>query len=163
VVKNLLPRPCARRARAGWRGFTLLEILVVVVIVGMLTALSSGPISGYMAQQKVVRAAGALQNDIEAAFAIAARNRRPIRLEWRPTTLAFAVTDRASATTFRQSILGESYGLRTGEVSVSASPIEIFPSGLASDTLLIEISAVRGSVTHTRRVRMSRAGMVRIL
>lgn len=135
---------------------------MVVVIVGMVTALSSGRISAYIAQQKVVRAAGALQNDIEAAFAIAARNRRPIRLVWRPTTLALAVTDRAGTTTFRQSILGESYGLRAGEVSVSASPIEIFPSGLANDTLTIQISAVRGSVTHSRMVRMSRAGMVRV-
>jgi hypothetical protein len=39
----------------------------------------------------------------------------------------------------------------------------VFPNGFASDTLSITISVARGGTTYTKRVRMSRAGLVKVI
>jgi hypothetical protein len=39
----------------------------------------------------------------------------------------------------------------------------VFPNGFASDTFSITISKTFNGVTTTRRVRMSRAGLVKVL
>jgi hypothetical protein len=100
-----------------------------------------------------------MQNDLEAAFAIAVRNRRPIRISWNYTTQQMSVTDRAGSTVFRHTDLGmASFGLRSSDVSCSTSLVEVYPDGLASDTMTVTISRSGA----TKLVRMSRAGLVLI-
>jgi type II secretion system protein H len=145
-----------RRRRSG---FSLIELMVVLVIVGITSSITAGKIQQLMVQNRIQRAATSVQYDMEAAFAIAVRNRRPMRISWNSATQQMAVTDRAGTTVFRHTNLTMgSYGLRSSGVSFSASPIEVYPDGLASDTLTITIS----STSLTKTVRMSRAGMVLI-
>jgi type II secretory pathway pseudopilin PulG len=133
----------------------------VITILGVLTAISAGKITGIMTQQRVARAATAVQGDIETAFAIAGRNRRPVRMVWNASTMQFQVTDRAGTTAYRTTTLSsDAYGLVAGDVTVSASPIEVYPNGLAADTLRITISITRGGTTWSRRVHASLAGLV---
>ena len=140
-------------------GFTLLETVVVLVIVGVTSSMSVGKIYQLMVMTRIQRAATSVRNDMEGAFALAVRNRRPMRISWNSTTQQMAVTDRAGTTVFRRTNLSlGSFGLRSSDVSFSASPIEVYPDGFASDTLTITIS--RSSIT--KQIRMSRAGMVRI-
>ncbi len=147
------------KARTGEAGFTLLELIVVIVVGGVLTAMASPRIRDLMAKQRVARAATALQNSLESAYAIASRNRRPIRIAWNASSMQMQVTDRAGTTVYRRVTIGaDSYGLRSGDVTFSRSPIEIYPNGLANDTLLISVRSTNAS----RRVRMTRAGMVRV-
>jgi prepilin-type N-terminal cleavage/methylation domain-containing protein len=149
-----------RRARPA---FSLIELLTVLTVAGIVIAMSISRIATYTVQQRVVRAASAVQRDIEVAFAIAARNRRPVQMTWTPSTMTFKVTDREGTTTFRQTLLGSNaYGLVTGQITTSSNAIEVFPNGLASDTLLITVAAARDGLTHSRRLHMSRAGLVRV-
>jgi prepilin-type N-terminal cleavage/methylation domain-containing protein len=150
--------------RARFRsGFTLIEMVVVVTVAGIALAMGVKRSQTYMAQQRVVRAASTIQGDIDAAWAIASRNRRPVRLSWNTSTLVFSVTSRDGATIYRSSPLGSrSFGLTASEITFSSSPIEVFPSGLSSDTLLITIAATRQGQTMSRRVHVSRGGLVRI-
>jgi len=141
------------------KGFTLLELMVVVVIMGVVGSMSAGRIHELMLHGRLSRAASGVQNDLEAAFATAGRNRRPIRIVWNSTSMQMQVTDRAGYLTYRRTSLGvDPYGLTPGAVTFSRSPVEVYPTGLANDTLLITLSVEN----ITKRVRMSRAGLVQV-
>jgi type II secretory pathway pseudopilin PulG len=132
-------------------------MMVAIVIVGVTSAIGIGRIQQLIVANRVQRAASAVQNDLEAAFAIAGRDRRPVRISWDASTMALGVTDRAGTTAFRHTTLGMgSYGLRAQDVTFSASPLEVYPNGLAQDTLNITI--VRGNAS--KQVRMTRSGLV---
>jgi prepilin-type N-terminal cleavage/methylation domain-containing protein len=140
-------------------GFTILELLTVMIIVGVVAAISAGKMHDIMLEQRVTRASTAVQNDLEAAFSIAARNRRPVRITWDAASMQLQVTDRLATTYYRRLGLGlDPYGFRSGNVTVSTSPIEIYPNGLANDELLVVFSANN----VTKQVRMSRSGLVKV-
>jgi prepilin-type N-terminal cleavage/methylation domain-containing protein len=140
-------------------GVTLLELMVVVTIMGVVGAMSAGRVHALIVHQRITRATSAIQNNLEAAFAIAGRNRRPVRISWDASSSQLQVTDRAGTKTYSHTNLGrDPYGLGSGAVSVSRSPVEVFPTGLASDPLDVTITLEN----LTRRVRMSRAGMIEI-
>ncbi len=140
-------------------GFSLLELAVVLMIAGVVGGLSVGRLRGVITEHQVARAATALQNDLEGAFAIAGRNRRPVRITWDATKMQMLVTDRLGTTVYRRTGLGRgAYGLSASGVTVSPSKIEIYPNGLATDELLVTLS----SNQTTKRVKMTRAGLVQI-
>ena len=144
------------RARSG---FSLIEMMVVFVIAGVLIGLSAGRISAYVTQQRVVMAAAAMQNDLQQAFAIAGRNRQPIRIVLDTTQMTLSITDRSGAMVFRHVTFGKQYTLNSSNVSYyPAAPYEIYPNGLASDTMSITLSA-KG---YARNIKVSRAGMVQV-
>jgi prepilin-type N-terminal cleavage/methylation domain-containing protein len=145
-----------RRRRAG---FTILEMMVVIVIVGITGTITAGRMHALIIQNRIQRASSAVRNDLEAAFAIAARNRRPIHIEWDASKMQLDVMNRADTTGFRRTTLGmDGYGLRPSDVSFSASPIEVYPNGMASTALTITFS--RGG--NVKVVNMSRTGLVQI-
>jgi prepilin-type N-terminal cleavage/methylation domain-containing protein len=142
------------RARAG---FTILELVTVLVVGGVLTSLAMAKVTQIMVSQRLKASMIAVQNDIEGAFMIAQRNRRPVRISWDASKLQLNVTDRAGTTTYRRTTLGSAYGLKASNVTFSVSPLEIFPNGLAASSLVIALSA-NGFVDT---VFVSRAGLVR--
>jgi prepilin-type N-terminal cleavage/methylation domain-containing protein len=138
-------------------GYTIIELLVVVAIGGVMAKLSMGKIHDLMSQQRVVHAATSVQNDLEAAFQIAGRNRAPVRIAWDADAQQFSLTNRAGTMVFRKTNLSrQAYGFGRNAVSVSSSPLEVYPNGLAADTLLVTIT----SNGFTKKLRMSRAGLV---
>jgi hypothetical protein len=119
--------------------------------------MSLGKFHDIMNQQRLVRAASVIRTNVEAAFAIAARNRKPVRMTWDATNMQFDITDRAGTTVFRRANLRQDpYGLPANSVTFSSSPVEIYPNGLASSALTITISANNAS----RTISVTRAGMV---
>jgi type II secretory pathway pseudopilin PulG len=144
------------------RGFSLLELVVLLVFVGIVGVASTGKVSAIRAQQQVARGASLIQTQMEQAFALAGRNRAPIRLSWNSTTLVLSATDRAGTTTYGRVYLSN-YGFKSSEIAVTTTPVEVFPNGFASDTLSITITTTRGTNTYTKRVRMSRAGLVKVI
>lgn len=144
----------AQRPRTG---FTVLELVVVMFVVILVTGMSMGKIHDIANQQKVIRAASTIRTSVEAAFSIAGRNRKPVRMSWDNTTMQFLVTDRAGTTVFRRVALGSGpYSLPANSVTFSTSPVEVYPNGLANSTLTVTFSANK----VTRTVSVSRAGMV---
>lgn len=135
----------------------MLELITVLVIVGLIASMSVGRIHDIMLQQRVYRAATAVRTNVEAAWSIAARNSRPVRVTWDASTLQLDVTDRLGTTYYRKAGLGQDpYGLTSSAVTFSRSPLEVYPNGLANDTLLITLS-MSGV---TKKIWISRAGQV---
>ena len=146
----------SRRAHLR-RGFSILELITALVIIGVLASVSAGKVRDVMTQQRLYRASNNVQTNVEAAWALAARNRRPIRISWDSTNRLMRITDRAGTTNFRRTSFGQDpYGLMAGSVKFSSPMIEIFPDGLATDTLLITLS----NFGQTKKIWVSRAGLV---
>jgi prepilin-type N-terminal cleavage/methylation domain-containing protein len=149
-------RPC--RARTG---FTLIETLIVMSMLGVIALLSMGRISEYVRERNVAAASSMVRNDLQQAFAIAARNRRPVRVSFADTALR--ITNRENSVTYVRRGLGVGGGLNLNPADVtfctstcSNATIDVFPNGWASDSLTVTIS--KGS--YTRGVHMSRSGLV---
>lgn len=141
------------------RGFSLIELMLVLSVLGIVASVSVGKLHEVIVQQRVARASTAVQSTVETAFAIAIRNHRPIRISWSSAAMRLDVTDAAGTTTFRSlSLGGDAYSMPTGSVTVSRSPLEVYPNGLAADTLSVAFIAP----TTSKRVRVSRAGLVQV-
>jgi prepilin-type N-terminal cleavage/methylation domain-containing protein len=141
-------------------GFSLIEMLVVVTLIGVAAALSIPKVARIQNEAKIQRAAQALQMEVGQAFTIAARNRSPVTMRWNSGSMQLQLTNRTGSVVYRRLGLGTGggYGLSSSDVSVVPSPFTIFPNGLAADTLVIEL-ARNG---YKRTVLVSRAGMVRL-
>jgi len=145
------------RARAG---FSIMELLIVMLIMGVMAQLSMGRVHALMNQQRVVHAASAIRNDLEAAFQIAARNRKPVQIKWDAANQQFIIGDRSGSMFYRKTNLGrQAYGFQNGEVTVSQSPLQVYPNGLAADELVITIN----SQGVKKMIKMSRAGLVQVV
>jgi type II secretory pathway pseudopilin PulG len=142
-----------------------MEMLVVVILVGIIMSVAGLRVSGMMTQQKVIRAASTIQTQMETAFALAGRNREPMKITFASSASAITLrtTNRDGTTTFGTPIDFRQLGLSNGSVTASTSEITVFPNGFASDTLSIKVLVVRNGATYQRIVRMSRAGLIKVI
>jgi prepilin-type N-terminal cleavage/methylation domain-containing protein len=158
-------QPRRRRAHAGLRtrpGFSVMEMLVVVIVVGIIMSVAGVRVSGMMSQQRVIRAANTVQTQMELAFAVAARNRSPTAIVWSPGSMILQVTDRDITREYGRVDMKQ-IGLPFGAVTTSSNNVNVFPNGFASDTLSLTFSVTSNGTTYSRRVRMSRAGLVKVI
>ena len=141
-------------------GFSMLELLVVLVITGVVTGLSMSRFSAYLAHERIAKAAIGIADDLRMAFAIPGRIRRPVRIWCDTTKMQMTVTDRAQSTTYRKTAFGSRYNLNSANVAYypSSAWVEIFPNGFASDTMVNTLS----SSGYTERIKVSKGGMVQV-
>lgn len=149
------------RRLVGRAGFTLIEMLVVVTMLALIMGVSVGRISAIITRQRVNRAAIAVSNDLQTAFALALRDRKPVQIRFDTTTMALSVRDVASGAVFRTTSL-TAFNMNASNVSVSRPSVSVYPAGLANDSLSITFSATIGDATYTQIVRMGRGGLVQI-
>ena len=146
------------------RGFTMIELLIVMGIIGIVVTMSMGRTSRMITAWRVNAAAQAIQNDLQSAFALVGRNRQPVVVSIDKTKMQLRLMSRSGADTFRLRALGSSseYKLEAGNLTVypttTPTTLEIYPPGLASDSLSILIKRSG----QARRVRMLRGGLVQI-
>src|SRR5438067_4045741 len=135
------------------RGFSMGELFVVLVILGVVTGLSMGRIGAYIAHERVAQAAVGISDDLRMAFAIPGRIRRPVRIWCDTSKMQMTVTDRAQTTTYRKTVFGSRYNLKSTDVAYypSSAWIEIYPNGFASDTMVITLT----SSGYTQSIKVS--------
>jgi type II secretory pathway pseudopilin PulG len=144
-------------------GFTLIEMVFVMCLIGLLGVMSAGRISTYIQERNVAAAVAIVRNDLQQAFAIAARNRQPVRISFATADTALHVANRANTVTYINRDFGRESGFMLTPSNVtfcastcSGASVDVFPNGWASDTLTVTIT--KGS--YSRGLRMSRSGLV---
>jgi Tfp pilus assembly protein FimT len=140
------------------RGFSILELLIFVTISGTVIAMAMPKVNSALRQRRVIAASVAVASDLEAAFSLAARNRRPMRLSYDASSGEVRVSDRAAGTVYRRRPLRASSEFGLSAVSASPSPVDFFPNGLTSAGLTITLT----NGAYTRRVIVTRTGLTRI-
>ena len=142
------------------RGFTMLELVIVMGIVGILAMMSLGKTARILTGWRVTRAAQAVDQELQTAFALVGRNRKPLTITFDLSKMEIRLSDRAG-TIYRRRNFGitSAYKLQSSDVTLSRSTLEIYPPGLAADSLSITITG-RGV---QKRVRMLRGGLVQII
>lgn len=148
-----------RRRRSG---FTIIEMLVVFIVFGASAAIAVRSVGATLRRDRVGKAAVMLSADLEQAFAIAGRQRSPIRIAIDSTAMTISLVDRANA-----SRIYRKRTLKDGEFSLdfirsNSWALDVMPSGLATDTLRLSVGIYDGGSPYSRTIRMTRGGLVRI-
>ncbi len=148
--------------RISRRGFTMIEMLIVVMTVGLLAAVALPSLSRAVASQGVHAAASVMAADIEAGFSLAARSRRPMVFTCSATLRRCRVTDQATGAVRFERLYTRTSGFEVRALEWTPTntslPVVIGPSGLASQGFTVTLTT--GS--SAKRVVALRSGLVRI-
>jgi len=150
----------ARRTRLGGlqrsrNGFTAIEIIIVLVIIGLVASIAMPRISTTVAADRVRRAQFIVGSQLELAFQYAARTRKPVTVTLASGVLT--ISDRASGTAYKKLNLAQNGPWAL--TSVTATPsggITIFPTGIASSAIRITLT----NNSYSRVVSATIAGQV---
>ena len=147
-----------RPGRRPWRdGFTAIEMIIVVVIIGLMAAAVMPRISRVVAEERIRKLQAVVASDVELAFALAQREHKPITLTYNTSTNVLSITDRVSSTVLKTRYLGQNATFSTTAVTFAPSAgITIFPMGLATAALTVTVT----NGNYTRTVTATRAGQV---
>ena len=140
------------------RGFTLLELMVVVVVSSILTSVAILKLAPTVERVRVRRAATMIATDLQYAQMIAARQRRPVVFIASEALRGYMIRDAASPTVFREAYLGDDTEFGLDQLDASPTMLEIFPNGVvrSAGNYTVRVNTVQ------RNVRVTRAGQVRI-
>lgn len=120
-------------------GFTLIEILIVVVIVGTLLGVAIPRIGTSVTQDRVRRSAVVVQGMVEEAGLLAARRRAPVTLTLSNGWLE--VRDRGTNAVLRRRSFGNASADLKATVAIAPTAgITIFPNGRSSSGLRISLT-----------------------
>ena len=139
-------------------GFSMLEMLIVLIIIAVLVGIVIPKISRIIRHERVNRAAQVLVQDLQNGFAMAGRQRAPVRLTFSPTTQTYVFSDRASGTVLQTRVMstGSEYSLTS--MSTTSTSVDILPNGIGSTWFRVTLA----NGDYQRKVEATTAGFVRM-
>jgi prepilin-type N-terminal cleavage/methylation domain-containing protein len=142
------------------RGFSMMEMLVVIVILGILSAMVGPAMSRVVRHNRVNRSATLIAADLQNAFAVAARQREPVRIQADAATRSYVFIDRKTNAVLRiRTFYGDTSEYRLTRLTFTPNTIDVFPSGVSSAALVVDLA----NGDYTRQVTASTAGFIRTL
>src|SRR5436190_17368929 len=140
-------------------GFTIFELLVVLAIIGILAAIAGPAMSRIVRQQRANRAAMVIAADLQNAFAVAARQREPVRIQADATTRSYQFIDRSTGAVLRiRTFYGDTSEYKLSTLVFTPSTIDVFPSGISSSFVTIDLA----NGDYTKQITASTAGFIRV-
>jgi len=140
-------------------GFTLMELLLVVVIIGIVTAAIIPKIARSREATTAKSVASVISGDVEAAFSAAARSRRPMLFRCDCPNHQYEVADQTDGSIRLTRRLDSTTNLIVDRLALSSTSVVIGPNGIASEAFVVDV----GVGASGRRVMVSRTGQVRIV
>ena len=105
------------------RGFSLIELLIAVVVLGVMTAISMPHVQRVIASKRVTSAATVVAIDLEQAFTLASRQRRPVVLACDCAARTYTITDAASGRVYLSRNLGADAALQVDTLNFSTPSV----------------------------------------
>jgi prepilin-type N-terminal cleavage/methylation domain-containing protein len=153
------------RAGAARRAFTMIELALTLTVIAIMAAMMVPKIGRVMQAQRIRRQTTIVAADLEQAFTLAARYRKPMRLSCTCASQTYTIADRTGGTVRLSRRLGADGDLGTLTLAFTTNPVigvngvvDIFPSGVSSTALTVTLT----SGSSSRTVTLSTAGLVRI-
>jgi prepilin-type N-terminal cleavage/methylation domain-containing protein len=141
------------------RGFTIMEMLVVIGILGILAAMAGPAVSRITRHQRTNRAAMVITADLQNAFAVAARQREPVRIQADAATRSYQFIDRRSGAVLRiRTFYGDTSEYRLSSLVFTPSTIDVFPSGISSAFVTVDLA----NGDYSKQITASTAGFIRV-
>ncbi len=139
------------------RGFGLPEMLVVLVLIGLLVKIAVTKTSQIMRHERVNRAASVMVQDLENGFAMAGRQRAPVRLTFN-SDKTYQFSDRATGTVYMKRYMSYGTEFQLSSLTSTANSIDILPNGIGSTSFVVTLALG----DYSRKVNASTAGFVRM-
>jgi Tfp pilus assembly protein FimT len=136
----------------------MLEMLVVMLVISLLVKISVQKIARVIRHERVNRAAQVLVLDLQNGFAMAGRQRAPVRLTFTTSTKTYVFSDRASGTVLQTRVMSTGADYSLTSMSTTATTVDILPNGIGSTAF--EVTLTNGD--YSRKVTASTAGFVRM-
>jgi len=137
-------------------------MLTVFVLFAVVAGIGVRSIGETMQKDRPAKAATLFAADIEQAFAMAARERLPVKIHFDSLKRIYHIEDRAD-TTFKVKVRDLSSGDReVGFIRFTPSTFYIMPSGIATSTLTATFGYVGTKSTTRHIVVVSRTGAVTV-
>jgi prepilin-type N-terminal cleavage/methylation domain-containing protein len=153
-------RSSKNAATRGLRGFSLFELLIVVVILGILATMVGPAMSRITRHNRVNRAAMVIASDMQNAFAVAARQREPVRIQADASTRSYQFIDRRTGAVLRiRTFYGDTSEYRLSTLVFTPAQFDVFPNGISSDPVRINLA----NGDYARVITASTAGFVRVI
>lgn len=140
-------------------GFTILELMAVVAIIGVLATIVGPATSRIVRHQRANRAAMVIAADLQNAFAVAARQRQPVRIQADATTRSYQFIDRKTGAVLRiRTFYGDTSEYRLTKLEFTPATIDVFPSGISSS----KVDIVLANGDYQKTISASTAGFIRV-
>ena len=141
-------------------GFTMIELILVISILGSLAAIASPKISLIVRHNRVNRAAMVITADLQNAFASAARQREPVRISADANTKSYQFVDRTTGEVLRiRSFYGDTSEYRLSTLVFTPATIDVFPTGVSSTPIVVDLA----NGDYSRKITASTAGFIRMV
>jgi Tfp pilus assembly protein FimT len=140
----------------------MIELALTFTVIAIMTAMMIPKIGRVMQSTRVNRNTAIIAADLEQAFTLSARFRKPMRISCICNNGTYQVADVSDGTIRLTRTLGQDADL--GKVTLAfelplAGTVDVFPSGVSTAFLQVRIT----SGSSSRAVTLSTAGQVRII
>jgi type II secretion system protein H len=140
-------------------GFTILELIAVVAIVGILATMVGPAMSRIIRHQRTNRAATVIAADLQNAFAVAARQRQPVRIQADAATRSYQFIDRKTGAVLRiRTFYGDTSEYRLTKLQFAPTTLDVFPNGISSAAVTIDLA----NGDYSKKITASTAGFIRV-
>lgn len=139
-------------------GFTMIEMVVVCFIIGLLVAISVPKMSRIIRHERVNRAATVIVQDLQNGYALAGRQRAPVRLTFTPSLQKYVFSDRSTGTAIMTRILSTGADYSLSSLSSTSNTVDVLPNGIGSTAFTVTIA----NGDYSRVITASTAGFVRL-
>ena len=141
------------------RGFTIMEVLVVLGIIGILATMVGPAMSRIVRHQRTNRAALVITADLQNAFAVAARQRQPVRIQADASTRSYQFIDRKTGNVLRiRTFYGDTSEYKLTQLVFTPATIDVFPTGISSAPVTIDLA----NGDYSKQIKASTAGFIRV-
>ena len=140
-------------------GFSVIELIAVVAILGIMATVAGPAMSRIVRHNRVNRATTLIASDLQNAFATAARQRKPVRIQADNSNRSYQFVDRKTGTVLRiRTFYGDTSEYRLSALTFTPATVDVFPNGVSSTPLTVDLA----NGDYSKQITASTAGFVRV-